>query len=61
MNNVHQDHFEAYQNDSKCDSNVLNCHCNKPLKPELFSQEEEAAMIDKDYFDGFEKGMKPRG
>ncbi|XP_046844176.1 ubiquitin carboxyl-terminal hydrolase 20-like isoform X2 [Xenia sp. Carnegie-2017] len=23
--------------------------------------EEEAAMIDKDYFDGFEKGMKPRG
>ncbi|CAB4012687.1 ubiquitin carboxyl-terminal hydrolase 20, partial [Paramuricea clavata] len=24
-------------------------------------EEEEAAMIDKDYFDGFEKGMKPRG
>jgi hypothetical protein len=27
----------------------------------FFSKEEEAAMIDKDYFDGFEKGMKPRG
>ncbi|XP_028394952.1 ubiquitin carboxyl-terminal hydrolase 33-like isoform X2 [Dendronephthya gigantea] len=28
---------------------------------DTMDMEEEAAMIDKDYFDGFEKGMKPRG